>query len=178
MTGKDAIKLGMHHYVVPSDEPWGLPLNEKLMPEYFKEAGYKTAMIGKWHLGFYQKQYTPTLRGFDSHFGYLGPYIGYYDYSLMMHDRNFSRGYDMRKNLSVNYDVNPKPYVTELFTNEAVNLIKSHDKRSPLFLVLNHLAPHAGNEAPDEPLEAPEEEIKKFEYIENIQRRKLAGNKK
>lgn len=115
------------------------------------------------------------MRGFDSHFGYLGPYIGYYDYSLQMHDRNYSRGYDMRRNLSVNYDINPKPYVTELFTDEAVNLITGHDESDPLFLVVNHLAPHAGNESPDDPLEAPEEEKKKFEHIKDPNRQTLAG---
>jgi arylsulfatase B len=166
----------MQHYVIPSDEPWGLGLNDKVISEYFKEAGYKTALVGKWHLGFYQKAYTPMMRGFDSHFGYLGPYIGYYDYSLMMHNRNFSRGYDMRKNLSVNYEVDPKPYVTELFTDEAVNIINQHDENNaPLFLVVNHLAPHSGNEKPDNPLEAPESEIHKFEYIKDKDRRTLAG---
>lgn len=70
----------------------------------------------------------------------MGPYIGYYDYSLQMHNHNYSRGYDMRKNLSVNYDINPKPYVTELFSSEAVDLIRRHDyERDPLFLVVNHL---------------------------------------
>lgn len=112
-----------------------MPLNEKLISEYFQDAGYRTALVGKWHLGFYQKAYTPTKRGFDSHFGYLGPYIGYFDYSLMMHDRNFSRGYDMRKNLSVNYEINPKPYVTELFTTEAVRTIREHNQNQPLFLL-------------------------------------------
>lgn len=115
------------------------------------------------------------MRGFDSHFGYLGPYIGYYDYEHQMHIRNFSRGYDMRQNLSVNYDINPKPYVTDLFTSEAVNLINNHDSQKPLLLVVNHLAPHTGNAAPDQPLEAPEEEIKKFEYIQDPTRRTLAG---
>lgn len=174
MTGKYPTKLGMQHYVITSDEPWGLPLNVKILPEYFKENGYTTALVGKWHLGFYQKAYTPTLRGFDSHLGYLGPYIGYNDYSLMMFDRNYSRGYDMRSNLSVLEFSSPKPYATDLFTEEAVRIIKTQDINNPLFLLVNHLAPHAGNE--DEPLEAPEEEIKKFEHIVDLDRRKLAGN--
>lgn len=54
MTGKYATKIGMNNFVIPSDEPWGLPLSEKTIAEYFKEAGYKTALIGKWHLGFYK----------------------------------------------------------------------------------------------------------------------------
>lgn len=165
----------MNNNVILSDEPWGLPLREKLMPEYFKEAGYKTALIGKWHLGFHQKAFTPTKRGFDSHFGYLGPYIGYWDYTLKMHDRNYSRGYDMRKNLNVYYNENPKKYVTELFTDRAVNVINAHNESDPLFLVINHLAPHAGNGYPDNPLEAPEEEIKKFEHIQRPSRKILAG---
>lgn len=165
----------MNNFVIPSDEPWGLPLKEKLISEYFKEAGYKTALVGKWHLGFYQKAYTPTKRGFDSHFGYLGPYIGYWDYSLKMHDRNFSRGYDMRRNENI-CNMNPKKYATELFTDEAVNVITTHNVDDPLFLVVNHLAPHAGNEAPDNPLEAPEVEIEKFKHIQDPDRRVLAGN--
>lgn len=126
----------------------------------------------KWHLGFHEKSYTPTLRGFDSHFGYLGPYIGYYDHSLIMFDRNYSRGYDMRRNLEMMNDVKGK-YATDLFTNEAVNLIHDHDVSQPLFLLLTHLAPHAGNE--DKPMEAPEEIIKKFEYIKDEKRKTLAA---
>lgn len=74
----------MQHYVIPSDEPWGLPLNITLMPEIFRDAGYSTNLIGKWHLGFYKRGFTPTQRGFDYHFGYYGGYIDYYNHSLIM----------------------------------------------------------------------------------------------
>jgi arylsulfatase B len=161
----------MQHYVIPSDEPWGLPLNEKTIAEYFKEGGYKTALVGKWHLGFFEKEYTPLMRGFDYHLGYLGPYIGYYDHSLVMLDRNYSRGFDMRRNFDME-DAKGK-YATDFFTDEAVNLIKAHDASDSLFLLLSHLAPHAGNE--DKPLEAPESVINKFKYIENEERRTLAA---
>lgn len=81
----------------------------------------------------------------------------------------------MRSNLQANYSVNGK-YATNLLTSAAIDVIDSHTNESPLFLMLNHLAPHAGNE--DNPFQAPEEEILKFAYIKDIKRRTLAGNSK
>lgn len=73
---------GMHHLVILEDEPWGLGLEEKLLPEYLQDVGYKTHAIGKWHLGFYRKEYTPTYRGFHSHFGYWQGYHDYYNHTV------------------------------------------------------------------------------------------------
>jgi arylsulfatase B len=72
----------MQHYVILAEEPWGLGLNEKLLPEYLKEEGYATHAIGKWHLGFFKKEYTPTYRGFDSHFGLWGSHQDYVDHTM------------------------------------------------------------------------------------------------
>jgi arylsulfatase A-like enzyme len=63
-------------------EPRGLPLQEKILPQYLKDLGYVTRAVGKWHLGFYKKEFTPTYRGFDAHFGYWGEYTSYYDHIL------------------------------------------------------------------------------------------------
>lgn len=68
----------MQHDVLYAGEPRGLPLKEKLLPQYLKELGYSTHAVGKWHLGFYKKEYTPTYRGFDTHFGY---WTGHQDYN-------------------------------------------------------------------------------------------------
>lgn len=78
----------------------------------------------------------------------------------------------MRRNMSVARDTVGK-YSTDLFTEEAVNLIEKHNTKYPMFVYLAHLALHSGNA--EEPLQAPDEEIAKFSYIKDPERRIYAG---
>lgn len=79
----------------------------------------------------------------------------------------------MRRNMTVDWLSHGK-YSTDLFTNEAVHIIETHDShKGPLFLYLSHLAPHTGN--PEDPFQAPDEEVAKFAYIEDPERRMYAG---
>lgn len=82
MVFNDILFLGMQHLVILEPEPWGLTLNETLMPQHFKNNGYRTHAVGKWHLGFFKKEYTPTYRGFDSHFGYWQGLQDYYKHTV------------------------------------------------------------------------------------------------
>lgn len=144
------------------------------MSNYFKDAGYKTHLVGKWHLGYFQRKYTPTYRGFDSFLGYYNGLIDYFNYTGVQPGSPYMPGYDFRKNTEVNYDVPIGSYATDLFTDEALKLIKNHDQtKAPLFLMVNHLAAHSGNEY--DLLQAPKEEIAKFNYITDPNRRVLAG---
>lgn len=78
----------------------------------------------------------------------------------------------MRRGYSSAWDVVGE-YVTDLFTKEAINVIDNHPKNKPMFLYLAHLATHAGNQG--KWLEAPQEEIEKFSYISDPNRRTYAG---
>ena len=53
----------MQHEVIFGDQPWGLSLQEKILPQYLKENCYVTRAVGKWHLGNFEKEYTPEYRG-------------------------------------------------------------------------------------------------------------------
>ncbi|XP_046838144.1 arylsulfatase B-like isoform X1 [Vespa crabro] len=173
MTGKYPTRLGLQHSVLLHAEPRGLPLNEKLLPEYLKEAGYVTHAVGKWHLGYYKKVYTPTYRGFDTFFGYYNGVQDYYTHSSAdLSETNVLEGFDMRRNLSIAWNTLNK-YSTDLFTEESVKLINYHDTKDPMFLYLAHLAPHSGNSK--NLLQAPDEEIAKFGYIHNPERRTYAA---
>ncbi|XP_055627337.1 arylsulfatase B-like isoform X2 [Toxorhynchites rutilus septentrionalis] len=171
MTGRNPISTGMQHFVIDSDEPWGLGLDQKIMPEYFREAGYRTHLVGKWHLGFFTKQYTPTMRGFDTHTGYLGPFIDYWNSTSKMPYRGYA-GYDMRQNLEVDFNTSGT-YITDHFTDAASSIILKHKPEEPLFLMVNHLAPHAGND--DDPLQAPDEVVQRFKHVFDGDRRTYAA---
>ncbi|XP_066257386.1 arylsulfatase J [Euwallacea similis] len=169
MTGKYPIHTGMQHSVLYGAEPRGLPLTEKILPQYLKELGYVNRIVGKWHLGSWKKEYTPLYRGFVSHLGYWTGHQDYFDHTAV---ENPGWGLDMRRNMSVAYDLHGK-YSTDIFTEESVKLIKNHNTNKPLFLYLAHAAVHSGN--PYEPLRAPDEEVSKFEDIEDFKRKRFAA---
>ncbi|XP_077289818.1 arylsulfatase B-like [Arctopsyche grandis] len=169
MTGKYPIHTGMQHTVLFGAEPRGLPLKEKILPEYLKELGYSTHLVGKWHLGSYKKEYTPLYRGFDTHIGYWTGHQDYYDHFA---EETGFLGLDMRRGMETAWDLHGQ-YSTDLFTSEAVKLIQSHNTSKPMFLYLAHAAVHSGNKY--NPLPAPDETVAKFPNITNYSRRRFAA---
>lgn len=81
-------------------------------------------------------------------------------------------GYDMRRNMAVDWPARGR-YSTDLFTEEAVRVVRDHSADQPLFVYLAHLAPHAGNY--EAPLQAPAEDIARFKHIKDPERRVYAG---
>lgn len=138
MTGKAALRLGFVNPLSKNNEK-GLPLSEKIMPQYFKDHGYQTALIGKWHLGRFKKEYWPFNRGFDHFYGFLTGAVGHYDH---VH----GGGLDWQRNGKT---VKEEGYSTHLLTAEAVKMIEEKPKDKPLFLEVCYAAPHLPNEAPE-----------------------------
>jgi len=169
MTGRFA----MHHTVVdwiPSASTYGLPLNETTMADKFKEVGYATHAVGKWHLGFYRKEMTTTFRGFESFYGFYGGGEDYFKHTSGGH-------YDFRRDPTPNCGPGCSQvlaeadgrYSTTLFSEEAVRIIKAHPIEKPLFLYLAYQAVHAPAEVPQEYMDAYNT------TIADPMRRKFAG---
>lgn len=143
MTGRYPIRHGLQVGVVRPWAQYGLPLEERTLPQALREAGYATAICGKWHLGHFQRDYLPTHRGFDHQYGH---YNGALDY--FTHERD--GGHDWHRNDKACYD---QGYSTFLLADEAIRLIRSHDATRPLFLYLPFNAVHAPHQVPRQYIE-------------------------
>ncbi|XP_052900354.1 arylsulfatase B [Anopheles moucheti] len=169
MTGKYPIHTGMQHTVLFGMEPRGLPLTEKLLPQYLKDLGYSNHIVGKWHLGHYQLRYTPLQRGFDSHTGFWTGHHHMNDHTAVEHGQ---WGLDIRRGYDVAYDLHGQ-YTTHVIGTESINIVQGHNKSEPLFLYVSHAAVHSAN--PYDFLPAPDKTIAELGHIENYSRRKYAA---
>ena len=171
LTGRYVIHTGLQHGVIWPSQANALPENETTLAEKLKEAGYKTHMVGKWHLGFYNERVIPTRRGFDSFYGFLTGGQNYFTHvnrlGFPRQDYRFLNGYDFWQNEDVLRDV-AKKYTTLLFSQEAVKIIREHDPTNPFFLFLSFQAPHA-------PLQVPRRFLKLYETIQDRKRRIYAA---
>lgn len=125
LSGRYPIKLGMQHSVIYNEEPRGLPLSVKLLPQWLADLGYVTHIIGKWHMGFYKKEYTPLMRGFQRHVGYWGAYVDYYKHQKAYLGATKTQGLDIRRDFLLAKN-DSGTYMTQLLTEEAVGIIENH----------------------------------------------------
>ena len=140
MTGRYQQRLGLY---TGGEAGSGLPMSEQIFPQFLKPAGYVTGQLGKWHLGP-TVEWSPAHRGFDEVFGFLGR--GAHDYFKLNDPEDpIYRG---------TTPVAETGYLTDRLGEEAAAFIERH-ARQPFFLYLAFNAVHA-------PLQAPEEEIARF----------------
>ena len=139
----DAIRLAQAHDL-------GLPVEETSIARMLKDAGYATAITGKWHLG-YEPKFAPHLHGFDHAFYCIGGGMDYFHYL------DTSAGYNLFLNGN---PVRREGYFTDLATEEAIKFIDKHSD-GPFFLYVPYTAPHAPFQGPGDfqpdplPLDSP-----------------------
>ena len=126
MTGRYAMRYGLQTLVIFPSHTYGLPTDERTLPQALKEAGYQTYMVGKWHLGHADKKYWPQNRGFDYFYGNV---VGEVDYFT----RERGGVIDWQRNGKF---LKEHGYYTTLIGDDAVKLI---NQQEPVQAVLSLL---------------------------------------
>ena len=139
------------------DEVSGLPTDQITMPQVLAAAGYRTGMVGKWHLGAAPK-FHPLKRGFQEQFGFIG---GGHDYFRAdMADDAKEYYIPIERN---GQPVEEKEYLTDAFSREASAFVRRH-AADPFFLYLAYNAPHT-------PQQVSEKYLDRYRGIADKQRR-------
>lgn len=138
MTGRYVTRTGVYSIVSPGAS-WGLPLEERTLPQALREAGYTTAITGKWHLGEFKPEYQPTQRGFDHQYGHFFGAIDYFKHT---------------RGAKTDWYRDDKPlaeegYSTELVAKEACRLIREKPADKPLFLYVPFNGVHGPHQVPE-----------------------------
>jgi arylsulfatase A len=169
LTGRYPVRMGLANSVLfPHSGDHGLPPKEQTLAELMKGAGYRTACVGKWHLG-HQKKYLPTAHGFDSFFGipfsndmWMAPELEAAPELLLREGVTQRQLVELRKLSLSKWDATNKPYhnwvplmrntqmiefpvdqstLTKRLTDEAIRFIETSGEE-PFFLYLAHPMPH------------------------------------
>ena len=126
LTGRYAIRDGLADRTITAGDTRGLPAGTTTSAGLLQRGGYRTALIGKWHLGHHTQSHQPNAHGFDEFYGLLQP--------------NDAEQPLYRDTLAIDEPVE-QGSLTRRFTEEAVSFIESN-ARQPFFLFLSHSAPH------------------------------------
>jgi arylsulfatase A-like enzyme len=158
MTGRYPLRYGLQTGAIPSGGRYGLATDEWLLPQALHDAGYETALIGKWHLGHADQKYWPRQRGFDHFYGALVGEIDHFSHTA----------HGISDWWRDNTPIEEAGYDTTLFGDEAVRLISGHNPKKPLFIDLSFTAPHT-------PYQAPAEYLDRYPQITDPARRAYAA---
>jgi arylsulfatase A-like enzyme len=134
LTGRYQQRVGIVDVVARHLDTPGLSPTELTIPRLMKQAGYRTALFGKWHLGT-QPEFNPIHHGFDEFRGYLSGYIDYH-----AHQNSWFNG--LKKE-------DQPGYSTHVITRNAVRFIEQNSDH-PFFLLVAHEAVHLPFQTPDD----------------------------
>jgi arylsulfatase A-like enzyme len=158
LTGRYPFRYGMQIGAIPSGAKYGVPTDEWYLPQSLHEAGYRTALVGKWHVGHAKREFWPRHRGFHYFYGALVGEIDYFTHKA----HGIVDWYRNDKQIDEN------GYVTTLIGNDAVRLIEKHDAEKPLYLYLAFTSPHT-------PYQAPQSHLDQYQDIADPDRRSYAA---
>ncbi len=144
MTGRYQQRSGFY---TTSSSREGLPLTEKIFPQYLKEHGYVCGCFGKWHLGI-TPEYNPIRRGFDVFYGFLGH--GAHDYFHLKREGTAEHNV-LRRGLD---PIDDEGYLPHRIADETISFIRQHRDR-PFFAYVCFNSVHS-------PAQAPEEDVKQY----------------
>jgi arylsulfatase A-like enzyme len=156
LTGKTAQRAGVPHNV---SRDRGLPPEQYTMAEMFRDAGYATALVGKWHLGEIDGK-LPNDQGFEYFFGHTKGCIDNYSHFFYWKGPNVHNLYENKKQLHL-----PGEFFPELMLDRATNFIEQH-KESPFFLYYALNTPHYPYQGEEKWLDYYDE--KQVEYPRNL----------
>ncbi len=140
ITGRYPQRAGFEWVIDYGQKDFGLPASGASLPRRLKQAGYRTALLGKWHLG-YKEPWGPNAHGFDEFFGFLAADLDYYSHK----EANGEPGlYENAR------PIQRDGYLTDLITDRAVAFIGRKVKQ-PFFLEVAYNAPHWPFQPPGAP---------------------------
>ncbi len=155
MTGRYPMRFGMQTLSVLPWSTFGLPLDERLLPQALKEAGYRTAAFGQWLLGHSSKELRPSHRGFDYFYGSLNGGNDHFKQYNRIGEPDWYRG---------DQPLTENGFSTSLIARDAAEYIRRHDPQLPLFMYVSFPAPAA-------PLQAPKQYLNQYRDVEPEERR-------
>lgn len=135
---------------VPNNN-YELPANKPTIASLLKPAGYRSALVGKWHLGN-----TPISRGFDESYGFYSGCVDYYSHRFYWGDPRIPNYHDLFRNGKEIFE--DGQYLTERLTEEACAFVK-RSAAEPFFLYLAYNAPHY-------PMHAPRKYMDRFKSLD------------
>ena len=135
LTGQMPRRFGIGDVVGPGQN---LPERIATLPEALRSAGYRTSLIGKWHLG---RSGTPQKHGFDHFYGFLGPQIDYFKHTDQRGELDWQRD---------GQTLNEEGYSTYLLASEAIRQLQQRDVKHPFFMEVAFNAVHIPHGAPAE----------------------------
>lgn len=159
-------------FLAETDSRRGIRPDEETYVSRLRDAGYRTALVGKWHLGHGDPMFWPTNHGFDSFFGHTGGCVDFFTLRYA-NQPDWYRGREL---------VEPQGYATDVITREAVDVIRrTADSDQPLHLLVSYNAPHFGKgwneerQTPENVMQPKPEDLRRVTEIRDPLRRAFAA---